>query len=164
VHWGKVFNFVPNYKANGVTGRSSHLKEIRLTNLNDAAVSICALNSSLFYWFNWQFSNCRDLSLKDISRLPIGLDVMKKKNKDSLIILADQLMSDFKANSKPYHRVSKGVVTEFDSFYPMYSKLIIDQIDNIFAEHFGFSKEEVDFIINYDIKYRLGKDSGEEDE
>jgi hypothetical protein len=33
------------------------------------------------------------------------------------------------------------------------------------AQHYGFTHEELDFIINYDIKYRMGKelDSGEED-
>ena len=25
------------------------------------------------------------------------------------------------------------------------------------AQHYGFTDEELDFIINYDIKYRMGK-------
>ena len=28
------------------------------------------------------------------------------------------------------------------------------------AEYFGFTDEELDFIINYDIKYRMGLGSG----
>jgi hypothetical protein len=32
------------------------------------------------------------------------------------------------------------------------------------AGHYGLSAEELDFIINYDIKYRLGRDAGEEEE
>lgn len=28
------------------------------------------------------------------------------------------------------------------------------------AEHYGFTPEELDFIINYDIKYRMGADEG----
>jgi len=44
------------------------------------------------------------------------------------------------------------------------SKPIIDQIDCLLAQHYGFTHEELDFIINYDIKYRMGKelDSGED--
>ena len=42
------------------------------------------------------------------------------------------------------------------------SKPILDQIDSLLAEHYGFSDEEVDFIITYDLKYRLGQDEGEE--
>lgn len=27
------------------------------------------------------------------------------------------------------------------------------------AKHYGFTAEELDFIVNYDIKYRLGRDT-----
>ncbi len=30
--------------------------------------------------------------------------------------------------------------------------------------HSGFTQAELDFIMNYDIKYRLGRDAEEEDE
>ena len=36
------------------------------------------------------------------------------------------------------------------------SKPIIDEIDELLAKHYGFTEEELDFIINYDIKYRMG--------
>jgi len=42
--------------------------------------------------------------------------------------------------------------------YPKLSKSIIDQIDVILAKHHSFTKEELDFIINYDIKYLIGKE------
>ena len=38
------------------------------------------------------------------------------------------------------------------------SKSIIDEIDQVLAKHYGFTDEELDFIINYDIKYRMGKE------
>jgi hypothetical protein len=42
-------------------------------------------------------------------------------------------------------------------------ELIIDEIDKVLAKHYGFTEEELDFIINYDIKYRMGKElEGEE--
>ncbi|MFH0729553.1 MAG: hypothetical protein V2B19_24835 [Pseudomonadota bacterium] len=43
------------------------------------------------------------------------------------------------------------------------SKPIIDQIYCLLAQHYGFYHEELDFIINYDSKYRMGKelDGGE---
>ena len=36
------------------------------------------------------------------------------------------------------------------------SKPIIDKIDELLAKHYGFTEEELEFIINYDIKYRMG--------
>ncbi|MDO8367215.1 MAG: hypothetical protein Q7T20_10485 [Saprospiraceae bacterium] len=38
-----------------------------------------------------------------------------------------------------------------------------DAIDTVLAAHYGFTEEELDFIINYDIKYRMGRGSGEEE-
>jgi hypothetical protein len=34
-----------------------------------------------------------------------------------------------------------------------------DQIDEALAAHYGFTQEEAEFIINYDIKYRLGPEA-----
>ena len=43
-------------------------------------------------------------------------------------------------------------------------KPILDEIDTVLAGHYGFTAEELDFILNYDIKYRLGRNAGEEEE
>lgn len=45
---------------------------------------------------------------------------------------------------------------EYDGVWPQYSKAVIDEIDRVLAKHYGFADEELDFIINYDIKYRMG--------
>ena len=42
-------------------------------------------------------------------------------------------------------------------------KPILDEIDTVLAEHYGFTAEELDFILNYDLKYRLGRGAGEEE-
>ena len=44
---------------------------------------------------------------------------------------------------------------------PRKSKPIIDEIDALLAEYYGFTEEELDYIINYDIKYRMGDRLGE---
>ena len=48
-------------------------------------------------------------------------------------------------------------------FYIRKSKEIIDEIDKVLAEHYNFTEEELDFIINYDIKYRMGKELEEQE-
>lgn len=47
---------------------------------------------------------------------------------------------------------------------PKFSKYIIDEIDNVFAAYYGFTPEELDYIINYDIKYRLGEELFDDEE
>ena len=44
------------------------------------------------------------------------------------------------------------------------NKPIIDEIDQVLARHYGFTDEELDFIINYDIKYRMGRGAGNTDD
>jgi hypothetical protein len=48
---------------------------------------------------------------------------------------------------------------------PKLSKPTIDEIDHVLAQPYGFTDKELDFIINYDIKYRMGGDAaaGEEE-
>jgi hypothetical protein len=53
-----------------------------------------------------------------------------------------------------------------------HTDLTHDEIDRVLAAHYGFTDEELDFIpstglrtgINYDIKYRMGRDTELEDE
>ena len=41
------------------------------------------------------------------------------------------------------------------------SKGIIDELDRALAKHYSFSVEELDFVMNYEIKYRLGREEDE---
>jgi hypothetical protein len=72
-------------------------------------------------------------------------------------------MNDFSVRKKLYSRVTNNVRTEFDSFYPAKSKAILDEIDQILGRHFNMSSFEIDMIINYDLKYRIGASGETED-
>lgn len=73
-------------------------------------------------------------------------------------------MEDLQLNSiKRQESRNRGKDTvEFVQFVVRNSKPIIDEIDCVLAEHYGFTDEELDFIINYDIKYRMGNTAEEE--
>ncbi len=45
---------------------------------------------------------------------------------------------------------------EYEQFRPRFAKTVIDQIDRVLAKHYKFSDDELDFLVNYDIKYRMG--------
>jgi hypothetical protein len=48
-------------------------------------------------------------------------------------------------------------------FFQSLPKPFINEIDRVLAQHYGFTEEELDDLINYDIKYRMGRDSGGDD-
>ena len=50
-----------------------------------------------------------------------------------------------------------GYRIDYDEYCGWKAKVVIDQIDCLLGKHFGFTDEELDFIFNYDIKYRMGQ-------
>ena len=50
---------------------------------------------------------------------------------------------------------------EIECIIPKRSKQFIDAIDLDIAASFGFTEDETDFIINYDIKYCMSGAGGE---
>jgi len=121
---------------------------------NNAIVAV--LNSNLFWWY---FANYFDLyNLKDymIFSFPFSF----KNDSEEISKLGVKLMKSFEKNveTKEQYIQSKSQTTYFETFNPALSKEIIDEIDITLAKHYGFSAEELDFIINYDTKYRMGNE------
>ena len=154
----RTMNFAP-YFWNERDGQriSSHVRPLYITTNVNTPVVTAALNSSLFYWWFVLLSDCRGLSLREIRSFPIGIDDMIEDIKQTLSVLSIDLMEDLIQNSRRKETVyqTTGRVV-YDEFYPRLSKHIIDKIDRVLAEHYSFTDEELDFIINYDIKYRMG--------
>jgi len=162
-YWIRAMDFAP-YFWNERDGEklSSQVKVLCFDNLLEAAAVTAVLNSSLFYWWFIVHSDCRHLNLREIQSFPLGLRDMSDALKRDLSKVKDKLMKDYKQNSqrKKAHYQTTGDVA-YDEFYPGKSKLILDQIDKLLAAHYGFNAEELDYIMNYDIKYRLGLNSGD---
>ena len=87
----------------------------------------------------------------------------KEEINNSLIILNKKLMRDYQNNSVFREEIqsSTKLLRKVEIYYPRLSKPIIDEIDKVLAKHYGFTEEELDFIINYDIKYRMGDELNE---
>ena len=157
-YWIRATNFVP-YFWNERDGEqiSSHVKSLFLPTETDASATVAALNSSLFYWWFLILSNCRDLSMREMENFPLGLDRMHDGTKAQLGELTTQLMANFhqhKTRKETRYKTTGMVI--YDEFNQKPSKPIVDEIDYVLAQHYGFTDEELDFIINYDIKYRMG--------
>ena len=116
---------------------------------------IGVLSSSLYYWYWILFSDTYHVTKTDISFFKIPRSVI---DNDNLLKLGSDLTSDMMINSIVIDRNRKdGTVSQERNFYISKSKSIINKIDTVLAQHYGFTEEELDFIINYDIKYRMGK-------
>ena len=159
-YWVRAMDFTP-YFWNERDGKqvSTQVKTLKAKRRADGPVMVAALNSSVFYWWFLLLSDCRHLNLREIENFPIGLNEMSQGTKTRLTKLTEKLMSSFKQHSQRketrYQATGRVVYDEFDQ---KPSKPIVDEIDRALAEHYGLTEEELDFIINYDIKYRMGRD------
>ena len=73
----------------------------------------------------------------------------------SLVELGRRLNNDLRRNAqRKIIKTKPGDEISYAEFLAWKSKTLIDDIDTALARHYGFTDEELDFIINYDIKYR----------
>lgn len=119
------------------------------------------MSSSLFYWRYIAYTDCRNLQKAYIESFKIPPSICKDTK---LRECGKKLFSDYekKKRTKTTHYGTTGNDVVYDEYYPKLSKPIIDEIDKVLAKHYGFTEEELDFIINYDIKYRMGDELNEE--
>jgi hypothetical protein len=159
----KCFDFVPYFRSDrdGVK-KSEDYKEYHFNGGTQQFVA--AINSTAFYLY-WQvFFDAFKAGKLCVESFPFG-GADDSAIAAALTTAAKALIRDLKANSVRLKAeyVATGRV-EYDQFYPRRSKTFVDEIDVVLAKHYGFSEEELDFIINYDIKYRVGLGSDDADE
>jgi hypothetical protein len=155
----QVTPFIPKIlDAQGRIRKPSELKTLRFPSHVLADIAFVTLNSNLFYWFLTTGSDCRNLNLREVKGFPMNIDEMAPMIRNELQKLAHHLKDELLAHSEMRRMSFKdsGELT-IQCIYPGKSKPIIDEIDRVLAQHYGFTDEELDFIINYDIKYRRKK-------
>lgn len=159
-YWVKTFNFKPYYRSL-IDPNKKHttISELNMPTRNLSLSYLALMNSNLFYFFWKSLTDARHVYPSDIAMFPIHLPLPSKILK-RLDRLTEALMACYKINSS---RITYGK-SEVDQFKVAPCKNLMDQIDCIFATHFRFTDEELDFIINYDIKYRMGDELFNDDE
>ncbi|MGD9712806.1 MAG: DNA methyltransferase, partial [Thermomicrobiales bacterium] len=155
-YWGKILNFKSFFRGERVSSSTGD-KYIYCRPSCDRDIVVAVMNSSLFYWFYSTFSDGHNFTKHSITSFPFSAPSLSIASR--LKSLTQELMDDLKRNSRrrsAYYKATGAV--EYDGFYPRESKVIIDRIDEVLSDHYGLSGEELDFITNYDIKYRMGAD------
>ena len=101
-------------------------------------------------------SDCWNLPPAYIHNFKINPDIF---DNNELLTLGNKYLVDIKKNSRYQKmRLATGTV-KAQVFSIQKSKPIIDKIDKVLSRYYGFTVEELDFIQNYDIKFRVGVDT-----
>ncbi len=158
--------YYDSYRENDKTGEkipydlrekkmSSHFKPLTFESENSFVVN-SLMNSSLFYWWFVVWSDGRDLLARHIKCFPLDLDNFSENLKKRLKPLINELMKSYDESSNVKINLrSGGYVIKLKEIIPSKSKGIIDQIDDVFADHLGFKGIESKFIKEFDIKFKI---------
>ena len=152
VNWIRVHTAPPYFRSerDGVKVPNG-LNTLFLAPGSDRIIQGILSSTSFFIWW-LSLSDCYHLNRPEVLTFPICHD-------EALDSLSKELEEDMqsKLRRRFYQYKTTGKV-EYDEFYLKLSKPIIDNIDRVLAKHYEFTDDELDFIINYDIKYRMGRE------
>jgi hypothetical protein len=165
-HFVQILDFIPTLVGpDGHKREPSELKVLTFSSEKARDTFLAILNSSLFYWLLTVFSDCRNLNKREVHSVRFDLARAGDDTAAALAKLSRALMVDIRKNSRVLTiNYKKHGTMKIQCTYPRASKPILDEIDRVLVRHYGFTDEELDFIINYDIKYRMGQEESEEDE
>lgn len=105
------------------------------------------LSSSLFYWFWLIHSDWHNLRTSELDWIPFPKDQLDDAKLGIINAIYDEYEEDLFAKRKV-------TSTGLQNFFARESKPIADKIDNFFGPLFGLSDKEIQFIIDYDSRYR----------
>jgi hypothetical protein len=160
-YWVKAVYGLPYFKRNGECISPPHGRYIFFTNPEACAFAVCLMNSSLFYWFYCTFSDGEHLN----DNLVRGFKLPEKWKAFDWTKPCDNLMYQLNQSAqRKTIRTQQGHIIEYDEVKAFKAKQAIDEIDKTLGFLFGFDKSEIDFVINFEIKYRLGSDLDENKE
>jgi hypothetical protein len=159
----KCFDFVP-YFYNDTDGvkKSEDYKPYAFAEEEQAKVAVSALNSSTFFFYFVSLGDCFHCGREFVLEFPFDIASTRGRWGRKLSAIGQRLCEDLRGNAVRKRVMSERTgVVEYDEFWPSKSKAVLDEIDCALAQAYGFTEEELDFVVSFDVKYRLGRDGGE---
>lgn len=146
---GRYYKIVTNYS----TGST---KERPICFDKSIANSIGAiLSSNLYFWFYQIFSNNLDLKSYEIEVFGIPYNKFNDNIKEKLESVYAEYLKDIERNANVRLTEKYANIDSFKEYKIGKSKHLIDKIDDIIGPLYGLIKEEINFIKNYEISFRL---------
>ena len=149
---GRYFKVITNY-SNGSSAERTLYFDKKIAN----AIG-CILSSNLSFWFyqiysdnlNWKNYEINEFRIPDLSDSDISV----------LNTIYGRYLADIEQNANV--RISSGTssynVASFKEYKIGRSKAIIDEIDDYIGPLYGLTSEEIEFIKNYEIEFRMSED------
>ncbi|TAF81034.1 MAG: hypothetical protein EAZ51_04925 [Sphingobacteriales bacterium] len=146
---GRYYKVITNYS----TGSSA---ERAIIFENSIANSIAAiLSSNLYFWFYQIFSDNLNLKSYEIETFGIPFKKFDENVKDKLELVYNDYLKDIETNANVRLTKKYANIDSFKEYKIGKSKYLIDKIDDIIGPLYGLTKDELSFIKEYEINFRL---------
>jgi len=149
---GRYFKVVTNYPTGSSAEKILHI-DPKYANFVGAVLS-----SNLFFWFYQVYSDNHNLKLSDIERFPIPKENINNVILQQVDILYNEYLKDIEKNVIIHDDTNYKNINSFKEYKISKSKHLVDQIDDLIGPLYGLTPEEIEFIKNYDIEYRMEDD------
>jgi hypothetical protein len=153
-YWAKSSTFSPRFIRNGEAVEQPHGRIIYLNDERAAGFVNCLINSSLFYWYYSTLSDCEHINDSLVRGFPLPTNWVAT-DWGALSSLVDGSLRR-SAVAKTIN-TKQGHVIEYDEIDGKRARDAIIQADIALARGFGLNETELDYVVNYDIKYRTGQ-------
>lgn len=136
--------------------KSNEFKEYYFKNKEDALIFAALMNSNLYYFIWETISDGWHITRKELEYFKFDMKLLNDECRIKLANLALRLEEDLERN-KEYVGTKQ---TKYEYRHKK-SKLIINEIDLLLKDYYGFTDEEYNYIINYNLKYRMNDELDE---
>jgi hypothetical protein len=154
----QVLDFTPEVRdGKGNLRPPSEFKELSFESETTAKSVYCCLSSSLFRWYVDITTDGSHLNKREIDNFPFN-PLGFQSELSNLLEITGRLSKNLRDNSEIREMKYSHDRLSIQCIIPKHSKPIIDEIERAIANYYQLTNEELDFIINYDIKYRIGGD------
>jgi len=162
LYWIKILDHDPIMRIDGEEASTGEMKQFYFQNAELRNIVGATLASSTFFMHYTIYSSCQVINSDDFN-FKFDVDKLNPELRKQLNELGKRLFKDLKKNSEVKTRLyKKGFTQEKEQYKIKLSKPIINEIDEVLAKHYKFTNKELDYIINYDLRYRMGGDDEEE--
>ncbi|TKZ35322.1 Eco57I restriction-modification methylase domain-containing protein, partial [Brachyspira catarrhinii] len=148
---GRYYKVITNYPTN------SSAEAVLYFDKKFANAIGCILSSSLSFWFYQIFSDNLNWKSFEIEQFTIPYSNFTDKNIISINNLYKEYLKDIEknANIREVSSKSKYTMDKFKEYKIGKSKHIIDKIDRLICPLYDLTEEETEFIIGYELEFRV---------
>jgi hypothetical protein len=155
----------PIYHADGSEREPSEFKSVDVVGEIDARALLAAFASGTFHWFFTVFSDNRNVNRRELSAFPFP--DLAPVDAGELVCLADELMVALRASSEIRTCTYASIGTIHNTYFRQaQTKPVLDRIDAVLARCYGFTEQELRFIVDFEREFRVpaaGSDVGADD-